>query len=324
MGYENITFPPNTSFLVTGGAGFIGSNLVEALLKKNCFVRVLDNFSTGKRKNIEQFLKNPKFQLIEGDIRNFSICNTACCNIDYILHEAALGSVPKSIKFPQLYEDINIKGMLNILVAARDNNIKKVVYASSSSVYGDNYTLPKKEDFIGMPLSPYALTKRVDELYASLFSSVYNLQTIGLRYFNVFGKNQDPDSQYSAVIPKFIKSILTGVTPTINGDGSYSRDFTYIENIIEANLKACVSDKSLSGEVFNIGCGDTITLNKLYSILSSSLNFNLPPIYGPNRPGDIPHSNADITKAKKLLGYSPSYSFEDGIKLTLNWYKKNL
>lgn len=324
MGYENITFPPNTSFLVTGGAGFIGSNLVEALLKKNCFVRVLDNFSTGKRKNIEQFLKNPKFQLIEGDIRNFSICNTACCNIDYILHEAAFGSVPKSIKFPQLYEDINIKGMLNILVAARDNNIKKVVYASSSSVYGDNYTLPKKEDFIGMPLSPYALTKRVDELYASLFSSVYNLQTIGLRYFNVFGKNQDPDSQYSAVIPKFIKSILTGVTPTINGDGSYSRDFTYIENIIEANLKACVSDKSLSGEVFNIGCGDTITLNKLYSILSSSLNFNLPPIYGPNRPGDIPHSNADITKAKKLLGYSPSYSFEDGIKLTLNWYKKNL
>ena len=324
MGYENITFPPNTSFLVTGGAGFIGSNLVEALLKKNCFVRVLDNFSTGKRKNIEQFLKNPKFQLIEGDIRNFSICNTACCNIDYILHEAAFGSVPKSIKFPQLYEDINIKGMLNILVAARDNNIKKVVYASSSSVYGDNYTLPKKEDFIGMPLSPYALTKRVDELYASLFSSVYNLQTIGLRYFNVFGKNQDPDSQYSAVIPKFIKSILTGVTPTINGDGSYSRDFTYIENIIEANLKACVSDKSLSGEVFNRGCGDTITLNKLYSILSSSLNFNLPPIYGPNRPGDIPHSNADITKAKKLLGYSPSYSFEDGIKLTLNWYKKNL
>ncbi|WP_195467275.1 SDR family oxidoreductase [Clostridium sp. D43t1_170807_H7] len=324
MGYENIKFPPNTRFLVTGGAGFIGSNLVEALLNKNCFVRVLDNFSTGKQKNIEPFLKNKNFQFIKGDIRDFNVCNTACYNIDYILHEAALGSVPKSIKFPQLYEDVNINGTLNIFVAARDNNVKKVVYASSSSVYGDNYSLPKKEDFIGMPLSPYALTKRVNELYSSLFSSIYNLQTIGLRYFNVFGKNQDPDSQYSAVIPKFIKSFLNGITPTINGDGHYSRDFTYVENIIEANLKACISDESLSGEVFNIGCGDTITLNKLYSILASSLNFNLPPIYGPTRPGDIPHSNADISKAKKLLGYSPSYSFEDGIKLTLNWYKKNL
>lgn len=324
MGYENIKFPTSTKFLVTGGAGFIGSNLVEALLKKKCFVRVLDNFSTGKKKNIEHFFKNQNFELIEGDIRDFNICNKACCNIDYILHEAAFGSVPKSIKFPQLYEDINIKGTLNILVAARDNNVKKVIYASSSSVYGNNYTLPKKEEFIGIPLSPYALTKRVNELYGSIFGSIYNLQTIGLRYFNVFGKNQDPDSQYSAVIPKFIKSLINGTVPTINGDGNYSRDFTYVENVVEANLKACICDKELSGEVFNIGCGDTITLNKLYSILSSLLNFNFPPIYGPTRPGDIPHSNADINKAKKLLNYSPSYFFEDGIKLTLNWYKKNL
>lgn len=324
MGYEDIHFPSNTSFLVTGGAGFIGSNLVEALLKKGCFVRVLDNFSTGKRKNIEPFLNNSNFQLIEGDIRDFETCNLACAGIDFILHEAAFGSVPKSIKFPQLYEEINIKGTLNILVAARDNHVKRVIYASSSSVYGDNFSLPKKEESIGNSLSPYALTKRVDELYAKLFTSIYNVETIGLRYFNVFGKNQDPNSQYSAVIPKFIKSFLNGVTPTINGDGSYSRDFTYVENVVEANLKACLADSTVSGEVFNIGCGNTITLNNLYSTLSTALNFTLPPIYGPVRKGDIPHSFADITKAIKYLDYNPNYSFNDGITLTLEWYKENL
>lgn len=324
MGYKNIVFPNNTKILVTGGAGFIGSNLVEALLDKNCFVKVLDNFSTGKRKNIEPFLSNPNFKLIEGDIRDFQTCTIACSNIDYIFHEAAFGSVPKSIEFPQLYEDINIKGTLNMLVAARDNNVKRFVFASSSSVYGDNYSLPKKEDFIGMPLSPYALTKRVDELYASLFSSLYNLETIGLRYFNVFGKNQDPDSQYAAVIPKFIKSFINGINPTINGDGSYSRDFTYIDNVIEANLKACLVDKSISGQVFNIGFGDNISLNTLYYTIAKALNITSNPIYGPIRPGDIPHSHADINKARALLNYNPSYSFENGINLTLNWYKKNL
>ena len=321
MGYSDITFPSNTKFLVTGGAGFIGSNLVEALLNKNYFVRVLDNFSTGKRENIETFLSNSKFQLIEGDIRNIETCNIATTNIDYVFHEAAFGSVPKSIKYPLLYEDINIKGTLNILVSSLDNNVKKIIYASSSSVYGDNKYIPKIEYKVGNPLSPYALTKKVNELYASLFSSLYGLNIIGLRYFNVFGKRQDPNSEYSAVIPKFINSLLNGITPTINGDGSYSRDFTYVENVIEANLKAC-KNNTISGEVFNIGCGDTITLNELYYTLANILNFKLQPIYGPKRLGDIPHSNADITKAKKLLNYNPSYSFYDGIKLTLDWYKK--
>lgn len=322
MSYKNINFPIGTRFLVTGGAGFIGSNLTEALLNKNLFVRVLDNFSTGKHENLNLFFNNSNFELIDGDIRDLDTCLKACSNIDYVLHEAAFGSVPKSIKYPSLYEDINIKGTLNIFLACHYNKVKRIVYASSSSVYGDNQTLPKKENFIGKPLSPYALTKRVNELYASIFTSIYGLETVGLRYFNVFGKNQDPYSYYSAVIPKFIISLLNKKTPTINGDGSYSRDFTYVENVVEANLKACISTNKVSGEVFNIGFGNNISLNELYYTLANELSYNHSPIYGPTRTGDIPHSYADITRAKLLLDYSPRYSFKDGIIQTLNWYKE--
>ena len=324
MSYKDIVFPTNTKFLITGGAGFIGSNIVEVLLSKGYYVRVLDNFSTGKKSNIEHFLSNDLFQLIEGDIRDLNICQIACTDIDYVLHEAALGSVPRSIEFPLLYEDVNIKGTLNVMVAAQNNNVKRLIYASSSSVYGDNPSLPKKEDVVGIPLSPYALTKKTNEYYAVLFNSLYKLETIGLRYFNVFGKNQDPNSNYSAVIPKFIKSFINGITPTINGDGSYSRDFTYVDNVVEANLRACIAPKNACGEVFNIGCNDRITLNMLYSTIAKLLNYDDPPSYGPIRAGDIPHSFADISKAQSLLNYSPSYSFNDGIRFTIEWYKNNL
>lgn len=324
MSYNDITFPDNTKFLVTGGAGFIGSNIVEALLNKGCFVRVLDNFSTGKIENIKSFLSNNLFELIEGDITDLNTCQSACSNIDYIIHEAALGSVPRSIEFPLLYEDVNIKGTLNMMIAAKDNKVKRFIYASSSSVYGDSPYLPKKEDIVGTPLSPYALTKKANEYYGVLFNSLYGLETIGLRYFNVFGKNQDPNSNYSAVIPKFIKSFINNITPTINGDGTYSRDFTYVDNVVEANIKACICSKTACGEVFNIGYSDRISLNVLYSTIANLLNYDKPPIYGPIRPGDIPHSFADISKAKSLLNYNPSYSFNDGIKLTIDWYQNNL
>lgn len=324
MSYNDITFPDNTKFLVTGGAGFIGSNIVEALLNKGCFVRVLDNFSTGKIENIKSFLSNNLFELIEGDITDLNTCQSACSNIDYIIHEAALGSVPRSIEFPLLYEDVNIKGTLNMMIAAKDNKVKRFIYASSSSVYGDSPYLPKKEDIVGTPLSPYALTKKANEYYGVLFNSLYGLETIGLRYFNVFGKNQDPNSNYSAVIPKFIKSFINNITPTINGDGTYSRDFTYVDNVVEANIKACICPKTACGEVFNIGYSDRISLNVLYSTIANLLNYDKPPIYGPIRPGDIPHSFADISKAKSLLNYNPSYSFNDGIKLTIDWYQNNL
>lgn len=319
-----IRFEKGSKFLVTGGAGFIGSNIVETILEMGYFVRVLDNFSIGKKKNIESFLGNDRFELIEGDIRDEKVCQAACKDIDYVLHQAAWGSVPRSIEMPIIYEEINIKGTLNMLVAARDNKCKKFVYASSSSVYGDEATLPKIEGKEGKLLSPYAITKKTNELYAQNFFDLYGLETIGMRYFNVFGKRQDPDSYYSAVIPKFIKLLMNNESPTINGDGNHSRDFTYIDNVVQANLKACLAEKSASGRAFNIAFGGQVSLNSMYKTLSDILESNIEPIYGDERKGDIKHSNADISNSRKYLNYDPKYSFEDGIKLTIDWYKKNL
>ena len=323
MGYENITFPQETKFLITGGAGFIGSNLCEALLKRGHFVRCLDDLSTGKEENIQPFLENPNFEFIKGDIRDLDTCMNACEDIDYVSHQAAWGSVPRSIEMPLLYEEINIKGTLNMLEAARQNNVKKFVYASSSSVYGDEPTLPKKEGREGNLLSPYALTKRTNEEYAALYTKLYGLETIGFRYFNVFGRRQDPDGAYAAVIPKFVSSLLYNIAPKINGDGTQSRDFTYIENVIEANLKGMKAPREAAGEAFNIAYGGQVNLNELYQKLCELLGKKIEPVYGPERAGDIKHSNADIGKARELLGYAPDYSFERGIELTIEWYREN-
>ena len=321
---KDIKFKKNTKFLVTGGAGFIGSNLVEAILKLGCEVRVLDNFTTGKRETIAEFLDNENFELIEGDIRNLEDCQKACEGVDYVFHQAAWGSVPRSLEFPVLYNEINVKGHLNMMQAARENNIKKFVYASSSSVYGDSPILPKKEEKIGRVLSPYALTKKLNEEYADLYFRIYGLKTIGLRYFNVFGKKQDPNGFYAAVIPKFVKQLLNDEAPQINGDGETSRDFTYVDNVIQANLKACLASDKASGEVFNIAYGGRETLNNLFNKLSKLLNKNIKAIYGNERAGDVRHSNADISKAKELLNYNPEYSMDRGLELTIDWYKKNL
>lgn len=321
---KSIVFPPNTKFLVTGGAGFIGSNIVEKILELNYKVRVLDNFSTGKKENIENFLQNSNFELIEGDIRDIEVCKKACQGIDYVLHQAAWGSVPRSIEMPLIYEEINIKGHLNMMEAARENRIKKFVYASSSSVYGDSPILPKKEGVEGKVLSPYALTKKVNEEYAKLYFNLYGLDTIGMRYFNVFGKKQNPDGFYAAVIPKFVKQLINNESPQINGDGETSRDFTYVDNVVEANLKACLANKSASGEAFNIAYGGRETLNNLYRKLCQLLSKEIEPIYKEERKGDIKHSNADISKARELLKYEPKYSMDRGLELTIEWYKNNL
>jgi NAD dependent epimerase len=324
MEIDNLNFPKETKFLVTGGAGFIGSNLVETILKLGYKVRVLDNFSTGKKENIVEFLANKNFELIEGDIRDIEDCQKACIGVDYVLHQAAWGSVPRSIELPLEYEEINVKGHLNMMQAAKENNIKKFVYASSSSVYGDDERLPKKEGEEGRVLSPYALTKKINEEFANLYFRIYGLDTIGLRYFNVFGRKQDPNGFYAAVIPKFVKQLLNNETPQINGDGETSRDFTYIENVIQANLKACLAKKEAAGQVFNIAYGGRETLNNLYNKISELLNINKKPIYAPERAGDIKHSNADISKAKLFLNYNPKYSMGEGLALTIKWYKENL
>lgn len=324
MGYQNIQFPENTTFLVTGAAGFIGSNLCEALLNKGCKVKALDDLSTGKQENIDLFLDNPNYTFIKGDIKDLDICLKACEGVDYVLHQAAWGSVPRSLEMPLFYNKNNIEGTLNMLEAARQNGVKKFVYASSSSVYGDEPNLPKTEGREGNLLSPYALTKRCDEEWAKLYTKFYGLDTYGMRYFNVFGRRQDPDGAYAAVIPKFLKQLMHGETPTINGDGKQSRDFTYIENVIEANLKACLAPHEAAGEAFNIAYGGREFLIDIYYGLTKALGVNIEPNFGPDRKGDIKHSNADISKAKKLLGYDPDYSFEDGIQLAIDWYKANL
>jgi UDP-N-acetylglucosamine/UDP-N-acetylgalactosamine 4-epimerase len=324
MGYKHLKFEDNTLFLVTGGAGFIGSNLCEAILSLGYKVRCLDNLSTGKQENVDLFINNPKYTFINGDITDLKTCMDACKDVDYVLNQAAWGSVPRSIEMPLYYEEVNIRGTLNMMEAARQNGVKKFVYASSSSVYGDEPNLPKKEGIEGNLLSPYALTKRVDEEYGKLYYKLYGLDTYGLRYFNVFGRRQDPNGAYAAVIPKFIKQLQNDEKPTINGDGKQSRDFTYIENVIEANLKACQASHDAAGQAFNVAYGGREYLIDIYYELTKALGKNIEPIFGPDRAGDIKHSNADISKAKKLLGYDPEFSFADGIKLAIEWYRENL
>ena len=324
MGYRELSFEKDSVFLVGGGAGFIGSNLCEAILEMGYTVRCLDDLSTGKYENIEPFTKNERFTFIKGDIRELETCMEAAKGVDYVLHQAAWGSVPRSIEMPLLYEEINIRGTLNMMEAARQNKVKKFVYASSSSVYGDHPVLPKKEGQEGKVLSPYALTKKVDEEYGRLYKVLYGLDTYGLRYFNVFGRRQDPDGAYAAVIPKFIRQLMNGERPTINGDGKQSRDFTYIDNVIEANLKACLASSDAAGEAFNIGAGGREYLIDVYYELCKALGKETEPLFGPPRAGDIRDSNADIGKARELLGYNPEYDFAAGIALAIDWYKENL
>lgn len=321
----------NRKILVTGGAGFIGSNLCEILLARKNQVVCLDNLSTGKKENIKEFIDNPNFQFIKGDIRNLEDCRKAVAGVDYVLHQAALGSVPRSIKDPITSNEVNVTGFLNMLVVSRDANVKRFVYAASSSTYGDSKSLPKYEDKIGKPLSPYAITKYVNELYADIFSNTYGLETIGLRYFNVFGRRQDPNGAYAAVIPKFVGMLLSGESPVINGDGSYSRDFTYIDNVVQANLLSLVTkNKEALNTVYNIAYGERNTLNDLVVCLKESLvefDKNIEGIeilYGPNRLGDIPHSHASVEKARNLLNYDPKFSLQEGLKKTVSWYWGNL
>ena len=319
------------NILVTGGAGFIGSNLSEVLLEKGNKVVCLDNFATGKRANIAHLLSNPMFTLIEGDIRNLNDCKGAVEAVDYVLHQAALGSVPRSIKDPITSNDVNVSGFLNMLVASRDAGVKRFIYAASSSTYGDSESLPKVEDTIGKPLSPYAITKYVNELYADVFSKTFGLETIGLRYFNVFGRKQDPNGAYAAVIPKFVSRFMAGESPVVNGDGEYSRDFTYIDNVIQANILCMLTEnKEAINTVYNVAFGERNTLNDLIYYLKESLAKydskikDIEILYGPNRVGDIPHSLASVDKAKKLLNYNPQYSLKKGLEEAIKWYWKNL
>lgn len=321
----------SSKILVTGGAGFIGSNLCEALLQLNSEVICLDNFATGKKDNLSAIKDHPRFTLIEGDIRNLEDCKKAVSGVEYVLHEAALGSVPRSINDPITTNEVNISGFLNMLVAARDAGVKRFIYAASSSTYGDSEGLPKVEDEIGKPLSPYAITKYVNELYADIFHDAYGMQTIGLRYFNVFGRKQDPNGAYAAVIPKFVMQFMKHESPVINGDGTYSRDFTYIDNVLQMNLLALTTpNEEALNEVYNTAVGDRTTLVQLTQLLKKYLSKYDPKIadievqHGPNRPGDIPHSLASVDKAKKLLGYEPQYNIEAGLKEAVEWYWKNL
>lgn len=324
MGYQDLRFDGSALFLVTGGAGFIGSNLCEAILGLGCRVRCLDDLSTGRLANVEAFLSDAKFEFIRGDVKDLDTCLRACAGADYVLHQAAWGSVPRSIEMPLYYCANNIQGTLNMLEAARVSGVRKFVYASSSSVYGDEPKLPKTEGREGRLLSPYALTKRCDEEWARQYALHYGLPAIGLRYFNVFGRRQDPDGPYAAVIPKFIRQLMRGERPLIHGDGLQSRDFTYVENVVEANLKACLAPREADGEVFNVAYGGRETLLDIYRELTRALGANIEPRFGPERPGDIRHSNADITKARQLLGYNPDWSFDRGIRAAIDWYKENL
>jgi UDP-N-acetylglucosamine 4-epimerase len=321
----------NKRVLVTGGAGFIGSNLVESFLESENYVICLDNFSTGKRENLIKFNKNPKFKLIEGDIRNYNDCLKAVKGVDIVFHEAALGSVPRSIKDPVTSTDVNIGGFVKMLFASKESGVKRFIYAASSSTYGDHPDLPKVEEKIGSPLSPYAITKYVDELFAENFSKIYGIEVIGLRYFNVFGRRQDPDGAYAAVIPKFVKMLMKHEVPQINGDGTVSRDFTYIDNVLQANhLAATVQIDGAVNQVYNVAHGERTSLNQLFIIIRELAGrydkeiLNIEPLYGPARAGDIAHSLASIEKAKRLLGYSPVLNVEKGLAEALEWYWNNL
>ena len=320
-----------TTILITGGAGFIGTNLCEYFLSKEYFVVCLDNFSTGHKSNITDFLQHENFKLIEADIRDLKQCKKAVVDVDYVLHQAALGSVPRSINDPITTNEVNVSGFLNMLIASRDAGVKRFVYAASSSTYGDSESLPKVEDKIGKPLSPYAITKYVNELYAEIFSTTYGFETIGLRYFNVFGRRQDPNGAYAAVIPKFVMQLMKHESPVINGDGNFSRDFTYIDNVIQMNeLAMLTQNPEAVNTVYNTAFGDRTTLNDMVSYLKEYLSefdsaiSTIEVVHGPNRAGDIPHSLASIAKAKKLLNYAPNYSFQDGLKEAVKWYWDNL
>ncbi|WP_299252405.1 SDR family oxidoreductase [uncultured Aquimarina sp.] len=331
MNTNQLELLSSSTVLVTGAAGFIGSNLCEALLEKGSKVIGLDNFATGHKKNLSAINENPNFIFIEGDIRNLEDCQKACQGVDYILHQAALGSVPRSINDPITSNDVNVGGFLNMLVASRDAGVKRFIYAASSSTYGDSKALPKIEDKIGKPLSPYAITKYVNELYADNFKRTYDLDTIGLRYFNVFGRKQDPNGAYAAVIPKFVMQFMKHESPVINGDGSFSRDFTYIDNVIQMNLRAIVSDnKEALNNVYNTAFGERTTLNELVTLLKEYLSefdseiINVGVEIGPERKGDVPHSLASVDKAKTLLGYDPQFDIKSGLKEAVKWYWHNL
>jgi len=317
--------------LVTGGAGFIGSNLCEYLLNSGAYVKCLDNLSTGHKKNISSFMSHKSFSFLFGSITDLDTCQKACENIDYVLHQAALGSVPRSIEHPSKTNNVNVNGFLNMLIASKDNNVKRFVYASSSSIYGDSPKLPKTENEIGAPLSPYAITKYTNELYASIFKKHYNLDTIGLRYFNVFGQKQDPDGAYAAVIPLFIKLLLQHKSPYINGDGSFSRDFTYIKNVVQMNVLAMIcKNKNAINQLYNVAVGDSTTINELFFIIRKYLAkydkkiSSIKPKYRKIRDGDVPHSKACIKKAQKFFGYNPTHNLEIGIKESIDWYYKEL
>ena len=319
------------TILVTGGAGFIGSNLCEYFLKKEYKVFCFDNFSTGHKQNIAPFLENKNFKLIEADIRNIVQCRDSVSGVDYVFHQAALGSVPRSLKDPITTNDVNVSGFLNMLIASRDAGVKRFIYAASSSTYGDSKSLPKIESVIGKPLSPYAITKYVNELYAEIFSNTYGMETIGLRYFNVFGRRQDHNGSYAAVIPKFVMQFMKHESPVVNGDGNFSRDFTYIDNVIQMNELAMLTDNpNAINTVYNTAFGERTTLNDLIIYLKEYLSefdsmiAKVDVVYGPNRAGDIPHSLASIEKAKKLLLYEPRYSFKEGLKEAIHWYWNNL
>ena len=319
------------TILITGGAGFIGTNLCEYFLSKGYFVVCFDNFATGHKHNIAEFLEHENFKLIEGDIRDLAQCKNAVVGVDYVLHQAALGSVPRSINDPITSNEVNVSGFLNMLVASKDAGVKRFVYAASSSTYGDSEALPKVEDTIGKPLSPYAITKYVNELYAEIFGNTYGFETIGLRYFNVYGRRQDPNGAYAAVIPKFVMQLMQHESPIINGDGNFSRDFTYIDNVIQMNeLAMLTQNPEAINTVYNTAFGDRTTLNDMVSYLKEYLSefdtaiSNIEVVHGPNRAGDIPHSLASIDKAKRLLNYAPNYSFQDGLKEAVKWYWDNL
>ncbi len=330
MNISTLGLSQDHKILVTGGAGFIGSNLCEVLLNNGNQVVCLDNLATGNKKNIAHLISNPGFQFIEGDIRILEDCHKACSGIDYVLHQAALGSVPRSIKDPITSNNVNVSGFLNILVASRDAGVKRFMYAASSSTYGDSKDLPKVEEVIGRPLSPYAITKYVNELYATIFNDTYGLETIGLRYFNVFGRKQDPNGAYAAVIPKFVIQLINHESPKINGDGSFSRDFTYIDNVIEANVRSIIADSSAANTVYNVAYGERTSLNELVAILKNLLSkfdndiSEIPISYGPERQGDVPHSLASIEKAKTSLGYNPKFNVADGLEEAVQWYWDNL
>ncbi|WP_350286173.1 SDR family oxidoreductase [uncultured Croceitalea sp.] len=331
MNTTNLGLDPKSKILVTGGAGFIGSNICDVLIKNGNKVTCLDNLATGKKENIVHLLNHSNFNFIEGDIRSLHTCQQACSDIDFVLHQAALGSVPRSINDPITSNEVNVSGFLNMLVAAKDAKVKRFVYAASSSTYGDSKSMPKVEEVIGKPLSPYAITKYVNELYADVFGKTYGLETIGLRYFNVFGKRQDPNGAYAAVIPKFVMQLMKYESPIINGDGTFSRDFTFIENVIEMNIRAISSTNSEAiNTVYNVAYGERTDLNQLVNILKDNLSRydakikEVDPIYGPTRAGDVPHSLASIEKAKKNLGYNPQYDIKSGLEIAVEWYWNHL